>query len=285
MRAGRRRGELARVRRGVYVECAEFDRLDVGARHVLEVRAAVDGLGGEVAVSHQSSAIVHGLPVWNVDLGRTHVTTCQRGRSRKTDHLHVHSSPFDETELTIVDGMRVLSPARTVVDLARTLPFEEAVVIGDAAMREYRLVTTDLLESLDHRPRRPGAAKARRAIVFMDARSESPGESRSRVQLHLAGLPKPALQYVVADAQANFLARVDFALPEFGIVGEFDGRAKYGRLLRPNTTPAQAVYEEKLREDALRAHNLQVLRWTWPDLHPFTPTATRWRNAITRAIR
>ncbi|WP_433664943.1 hypothetical protein ACQPW1_23960 [Nocardia sp. CA-128927] len=197
----------------------------------------------------------------------------------------MHSSPFDETELTIVDGLRVLSPARTVVDLARTSPFEEAVVVGDAAMREYRLTTNDLLESLEHWPRRPGAAKARRAIVFMDARSESPGESRSRVRMHLAGLPKPELQHVVTDVQANFLARVDFALPEFGIVGEFDGRAKYGRLLRPDTTPAQAVYEEKLREDALRAQDLQVLRWTLPDLDHFHPTATRWRNAITRATR
>ncbi|MFE9578035.1 hypothetical protein ACFYO1_16730 [Nocardia sp. NPDC006044] len=179
--------------------------------------------------------------------------------------------------------MRVLSPARTVVDLARTLPFEEAVVVGDAAMREYRLGTTDLLEFLDYWPRRPGAAKARRAIMFMDARSESPGESRSRVRMHVAGLPAPKLQHVVTDTQSNFLARVDFALPELGIIGEFDGRAKYGRLLRPGTTPAQAVYEEKLREDALRAQNLQVLRWTWPDLHPFTPT--RWRNAITRATR
>ncbi|MFF3228402.1 hypothetical protein ACFYV7_36795 [Nocardia suismassiliense] len=187
--------------------------------------------------------------------------------------------------MTIVDGMRVLSAARTVVDLARTVPFEEAVVIGDAAMHSYRLTTEDLLEALDRWPRRPGAAKARRAIAFMDARSESPGESRSRVRMHLVGLPEPELQHVIADAQGNFIARVDFALPEFGIVGEFDGRAKYTRLLRPHTTPARAVYEEKLREDALRARTLQVLRWTWPDLNPFHPTATRWRNAITRATR
>ncbi|MFD6159794.1 hypothetical protein ACFWF7_35830 [Nocardia sp. NPDC060256] len=195
----------------------------------------------------------------------------------------MHSSPFDETELTIVDGMRVLSSARTVADLARALPFEEAVVVGDAAMREYRLTTEDLLAALDHWPRRPGAAKARRAIAFMDARSESPGESRSRVRMHWAGLPKPELQHVVTDAATNFLARVDFALPELAIIGEFDGRAKYDRLLRPHTTPAQAVYEEKRREDAIRAQNLQVLRWTWPDLHPFHPTATRWRHAINRA--
>ncbi|MFI7000974.1 type IV toxin-antitoxin system AbiEi family antitoxin domain-containing protein [Nocardia sp. NPDC050175] len=283
LRAGRRRGELARVHRGVYVERAELEGLDVGARHVLAVRAAVSGLGGDVAVSHQSAAIVLGLPVWNMELGRVHVTACQRGRARKANHLHVHSSPFDETELTIVDGMRVLSPARTVADLARALPFEEAVVVGDAAMRDYRLTTEDLLTALDHWPRRPGAAKARRVIAFMDARSESSGESRSRVRMHWAGLPKPELQHVVTDAATNFLARVDFALPELGIIGEFDGRAKYDRLLRPHTTPARAVYEEKLREDAIRAQNLQVLRWTWPDLDPFHPTATRWRHAINRA--
>jgi hypothetical protein len=70
------------------------------------------------------------------------------------------------------------------------------------------------------------------------------------------------------DAQGEFLARVDFALPEYGIVGEFDGRAKYGRLLKPGTSPGQAVFDEKLREDAIRQQNFQVIRWTWPDLSP-----------------
>jgi len=49
-------------------------------------------------------------------------------------------------------------------------------------------------------------------------------------------------------------------------IGEFDGRVGYGRLVRPGQSPADAVYEEKLREDAIRDTGRQVVRWTWPEL-------------------
>jgi hypothetical protein len=50
------------------------------------------------------------------------------------------------------------------------------------------------------------------------------------------------------------------------VVGEFDGRVKYGRLLRPGQDPGDAVFEEKRREDALRAEDWAVVRWTWADV-------------------
>jgi hypothetical protein len=38
------------------------------------------------------------------------------------------------------------------------------------------------------------------------------------------------------------------------------------------------LVEEKLREDALRAEDLSVVRWTWKDLANFAPTANRLRS-------
>ncbi|HET9117119.1 MAG TPA: hypothetical protein VFN75_03425, partial [Pseudonocardiaceae bacterium] len=63
-------------------------------------------------------------------------------------------------------------------------------------------------------------------------------------------------------------------------VGEFDGKSKYGRLLRPGQDPAEVVYAEKLREDAIRAQTWEVVRWTWADLRDFTPTAARIRERL-----
>ncbi|MEV6768088.1 hypothetical protein AB0N05_05585 [Nocardia sp. NPDC051030] len=119
----------------------------------------------------------------------------------------------------------------------------------------------------------------------MDPRSESPGESLSRVRMHEFGLPIPELQTTVLNRTCVFIARVDFCLPTLGVIGEFDGRSKYGRLLKPGDSTADAVYNEKLREDALRALGTQVVRWTWPDLTDFTAAANRWRTAITRATK
>ena len=70
----------------------------------------------------------------------------------------------------------------------------------------------------------------------------------------------------------------DFGWPELRTVGEFDGRVKYGRLLEPGQDPGDVVYAEKLREDAVRAQRLEVVRWTWADLDDFAPTAARIRE-------
>ena len=77
---------------------------------------------------------------------------------------------------------------------------------------------------------------------------------------------------------AGGTAYADFGWPEQRTIGEFDGKAKYERLLRPGQTSADAVYEEKLREDAVRAEGWEVVRWRWADLRDFAPTAARLRE-------
>jgi hypothetical protein len=42
------------------------------------------------------------------------------------------------------------------------------------------------------------------------------------------------------------------------------------------------VYREKLREDALRAEGITVVRWTWHDLDEFAPIAARLHRALAR---
>ncbi len=95
-----------------------------------------------------------------------------------------------------------------------------------------------------------------------------------------AGLPPPVLQWEVRSVDGTFVGRVDFGWPEHRTVGEFDGRAKYGRLLRPGQDPGDTVFEEKLREDTLRDHRLSVARWTWSDLDRFEPVARRLRRGF-----
>ena len=94
-----------------------------------------------------------------------------------------------------------------------------------------------------------------------------------------AGLPAPALQHEVSEVRA----RTDFAWPELRTVGEFDGKVKYGRGLRPGQNPGDVVFAEKRREDALRDLGFQVVRWTWNELSPFDAVAERLRRAFARS--
>ncbi|WP_224387448.1 hypothetical protein [Pseudonocardia sp. ICBG1293] len=80
--------------------------------------------------------------------------------------------------------------------------------------------------------------------------------------MHLAGLPVPVTQWRIPGTRY----RADFAWPDRGVVGEFDGRTKYGRTLHPGGDAAEALWEEKRREDRIRRTGLTVVRWTWQEI-------------------
>ena len=94
--------------------------------------------------------------------------------------------------MAVVDGHSLTLPARTLIDLARTLPFEQAVVVGDAAVRRFGISRDDLDAEIARAARRHGVDAARRVVRFVSGHSESVGESRSRVMLSRAGLPAPS---------------------------------------------------------------------------------------------
>ncbi len=283
-------GALKPVRRGTYVRGDPPD--DARIRHALAARAALSCLADGVVCSHVTAAVLHGLPVWRIPLDRVHVTRGRRTGGRTGPRIRVHSAPLDPEEIVMVGGMPVTGVARILVDLARTVPFEDAVIVADAALRPddpgwrrtemasaHGAVDAAALSAALARARRwRGTPDARRALGFADGRSESVGESRSRVALQNAGLPAPVLQWEVRGRDGRLIGYTDFGWPELCTVGEFDGRVKYGRLLRPGQEPGEAVYEEKVREDRLRDQGLRVVRWTWSDLSNFTPVADLLRH-------
>jgi len=135
-------------------------------------------------------------------------------------------------------------------------------MVADAALRS-RLDRGELLRRV---AAGRGCRMAAAAIEFADARSESPGESLSRVRIHRAGLPAPIPQVELFDDFGNLVARVDLWWEAEGVVGEFDGMEKYGELLRPGQTAEDVFNAEKFREQALVAAGCKVIRWTWRDL-------------------
>ncbi|WP_433275095.1 type IV toxin-antitoxin system AbiEi family antitoxin domain-containing protein [Pseudonocardia xinjiangensis] len=278
LRRWRAQGRLVTVRPGVYIQAARPD--DPAARHGLAIRAAVQQIAPGAVMSHVSAAVLHGLPLWSAPLDRVHVTRNRRSGGRRSRFLHLHAAALEPDEIVLVDGIAVTSVARTIADLTRHLPFEPAVVSADAALHRGLVTRAALADAVERSSNRRGNTAARRVVAFADGRSESPGESRSRVALQRAGLPAPVPQYVVRSASGTTIARVDFGWPKLRTVGEFDGLVKYGRLLQPGQVPAEVVVAEKRREDAIRDEDLRVRRWGWDDLDNFEPVARRLRLAF-----
>jgi hypothetical protein len=273
-----RAGQLDRLRRGAYVNGTL--PADPAATHRLLIRATMAGLRRSAVVSHQSAAVLLGLPLWDVPLDRVHVTR-RPGAWHDTGRvLRCHVARLREDEVIEIDGLEVTDPVRTALDLARSLPHEAAVVVLDAALRR-QLLSHDLLKArLFDIAGTPGSRSAARSVVFADGRSESVGESRSRVILHRWKLTPSALQFEVRSADGGLIGRTDFAWEQHRLVGEFDGRIKYRRLLRPGEDAGDAVFREKRREDEIRSEGWGVLRWTWSDLHRPDRFAARVRRRM-----
>jgi hypothetical protein len=277
----RRDGSLVPVRRGAYARERIPERTPDEAHREL-IFATAPQLHGGAVISHGSAAVLHRLPTWATAIDRVHVTRNRTSGGNRRAVVHVHTAPLAEQDIAMIDGVPVTSLARTVLDLCRTVPIEQAVTAGDRAL-VYGLVRGVLEDQLAQMTRWPGIRQARRAVALLDPRSESAGESVSRVRMHEDGLPAPDLQKDIFDGDGEFVARVDFLWKEQLTIGEFDGKIKYGRLLKPGQSVEDVIFAEKVREDALRDLGWQIVRWLWADLYRRGVIRDRVLRAFARA--
>ncbi|MCK0439111.1 hypothetical protein MUG78_06430 [Gordonia alkaliphila] len=270
-----RSGELIHLGHGAYapaVSVSDGPGYDDAVYRLRCLAFATAGRGAPPVLSHQSAAALHRLPLLKPDLTRVHLLSGQSGRGYQRHQRHLH--PGHALDPTVIDAVRVTSLERTAIDVACIGDFAQALTALDGALRLG--ATLDGLRTELATRRRRGAAMAQRALEFADAGAESVGESWSRAQFILAGLPPAQLQ--VRYRCRTRSPRVDFSWGD-RLVGEFDGMVKYGRTYaRPGQTPASIVAEEKRREDELRALGVMVVRWLWVDLEQgrVVPEVLRW---------
>ncbi|TFB69674.1 hypothetical protein E3O06_15225 [Cryobacterium glaciale] len=267
-----RRGTLARVKTGVYLDRPLWDGLRRDDQHRLLAVIAERVAGPGLVFSHQTAAALIGLPVLGRWPDRAHVLRECADGGRSTNLLVRHAIGVAGVPTELRAGLTVTAPVRTVIDLATTLPFDSAVVTTDAALyrdrRTHRFITTidDVRELLERMAPFRGL---RRVLAVLDAStplSESVGESLCRVILAELGFAAPELQVEIRDAK-GFIGFADFTWRHAKVIAEFDGLRKYeDDDLRNGLSASQVVVREKLREDRLRALGYQVVRIIWSHL-------------------
>lgn len=190
-------------------------------------RAALLTQRSGAVVSHQSAAILWGLPTPLSGPGRV-MLTCGSGSgpTRYSRGVVVEVAGLPARDVENRHGLPITSLARTVADCLRHLPSADAIAIGDAALRLDPHVAECLHEVLLRCERWPGAARAAVAAAVLDGRRESPLESWSAWGFTQSGLAVPEPQVVIRDADGRLVGRVDYWWAE-GVVGEADGKAKY----------------------------------------------------------
>lgn len=248
---------------------------DMRTRHILRCRAYALGQDPDFWFSHESAAHILGLTLLKDYDGPVQVTRVGQ-RCRPPDGVQLHFAPVDPSQRSSSDALSVTSVARTLCDLARTTSFTSAVVSADAALQRGSVQLAELNTAAAMSKGWPGIGRARRAFTASDGRAESPGETLSRLVIIASSLPPPELQ--VSLNLSGVIVRPDFLWREARLVGEFDGRLKYGG--------SDALFREKTREDRLRDHGFHVVRWTWGEVVGDSDRLIeRIRHALARAHR
>jgi very-short-patch-repair endonuclease len=98
--------------------------------------------------------------------------------------------------------------------------------------------------------------------------------------MHELGLSQPELQVEILDQAGRFIGRADFCWPRHRTLGEVDGKLKYA------SGDPKILFDEKLREDALRDQGWELVRWTSADVEgSFRAVEGRLRAAFARGGR
>jgi predicted transcriptional regulator of viral defense system len=243
-----RAGRLHRLHRGVYaVGHPVLNRHGVWLAAVLAIPGAV--------LSHFAAAALWGIR--GSDL--VEVTVGRAVRSRPGIRIHAATLAADETWTR--EGIRVTTPARTLLDLAAILkPHDLERAVNEAEVR--RLASPTSLDALLARyPRRPGTPAIRQ---LLETRSigrnvtERELEHRFLAFLDAHGIERPRTNHRLQLRDGTWI-EADCHWAGVNLIVELDGAAAHH---------TRAAFEsDRARDRKAVASGHRVVRITWRQLH------------------
>lgn len=276
-----RAGAWHRVRWGAYIDAPTWAALDDRGRHAVLARAVLRQARTDAVLSHVSSLPEYDVPIWDIDLDTVHVTRHDHRSGRRERGVRQHSGLLLPDDYVTRNGVPVTSATRSALDITTVASTEQSLVVVDALLHGGATNLDLLANRYRTMEQWPNTLHTDLVLRLADGRSESPGETRTRYLCWRNGLPAPKPQYPIKDRHGRIVAWVDLAWPEHGVFLEFDGKIKYGALLKPNESPTDVVVREKQREELIcELTGWRCIRIVWADLYRPEHTAMRIRRML-----
>jgi very-short-patch-repair endonuclease len=212
-------------------------------------RAALLAAGKGAALFGRSAAALHGVrPDSRV---MVEVVTPKQRRSRR--EIVVHTARLAPADITEVDGLRVTTLERTLLDLATTHPnhLTRAMI---RAERQFAFALFALEDAITRAPRRRGVRAVRTALKEYHPQAhltKSTPELAYLLMVTRADLPQPRVNQRVCDEE------VDFHWPGLKLVIEIDG---------PHHDTAHQRAKDHARDALLEAEGWIVVRFRDTDV-------------------
>ncbi|RIQ32154.1 type IV toxin-antitoxin system AbiEi family antitoxin domain-containing protein [Jiangella rhizosphaerae] len=252
-----RSGLLVRLAKGVYAAAADDMGAVEWAAFAQRSRAFTLACGPPAAAAGWSAVAVLGLPAVGAPPSQP-LAVVPAGARAPSDNVAGRLRPvaFPPHHRAYANGCRVTSLPRTVVDIARTSPHAEALVVADAAL-SAGVTAADLRAVVEFQTRWRGIRSAALVVAQADGFAESPLETLGRLTFLEHGLPVPVSNAWVEAGGRRY--RLDHLLPDRWLAFEGDGSFKYdGRL-----DAGRVIADQREREWRLRDAGLDVVRYGW----------------------
>ena len=220
---------------------------------LLRLAAVLQRLPAEAAFSGRTAGWLHGLDLAPCD--PIEVTAREGAGISGRSGVAVRRAKLETAEIVLLAGFPATSAVRTVCDLASRLPLVDAVAAVDMALHKQLVATAQLESALASRQGSKGVVRLRQALGLADKNAESPMETRLRLLLVLAGLPRPETQVALHDEEGRFLGRPDLFYRSHRLAIEYDGASHRDNLTGDNR-----------RQNLLVNAGYRILRFTADDV-------------------
>jgi hypothetical protein len=176
-------------------------------------------IGRPLIACHATAAEIFGFGV--LDDGLLHVTTSSARSIKSPAGVKIHQMSL-RSPAVVLDGLMVVNPADTAMDIAAAATEIDVLVVLDAALRAG-IDPGQLRNAMSRAKRMRGILRVRQLLPQANPLAESPMESRTRFRIYEAGLPEPEVQVVVPIANGGY-RKLDLGWRRAKIGLEFDGQ-------------------------------------------------------------
>jgi putative AbiEi antitoxin of type IV toxin-antitoxin system/transcriptional regulator with AbiEi antitoxin domain of type IV toxin-antitoxin system/uncharacterized protein DUF559 len=206
--------------------------------------AAVLACGPDAVLSHGSAA-----SLWGVDKRWRTPFEVTVPSARRRSGIRIHRNSLHRRDIRRHDGIRVTSPARTVLDISPRLRDKALVrAVNDLRIARY-LQPQDLQELVDRTPTHQGAPRIRNLIDPKRSPTRSELEDAFQDLTTRFGLPPALINARVAGYE------VDVLFPEEKVIVELDGYEFHAT--------REAFETDRERDATMLEHGHQTVRITW----------------------
>jgi very-short-patch-repair endonuclease len=241
---------------------ARYRRLGSGVYHwvglkqspQLMLAAVARRLPAGAAFSCRTAAWLHGLDVAPCD--PIEVTIPEPAGSGRRAGAAVCRAALATDEIVVRRRLPTTSALRTSVDLGGRDPLMEGVVAVDLFLHAELVSMAELSRYVADHSGAKGIARLRRVLDLAEPEAESAMETRLRILLVMAGLPRPEVQVSINDERGRFLGRPDMLYRRQRLAIEYDGGNHRDRMVDDNR-----------RQNGLVGAGYRLLRFTAADVY------------------